>query len=79
MGNVKNLSKTGGPKITTTEKRLLDVLLTEKEEPKMYVSILSLHHKMSKISVRRILRTSKMFVYKVHLHQYLNEDNPNPV
>lgn len=73
-GDVKDLEKSGRPKVATEDKAL-DVLLTVTEQPHISTRQLMLDHEISQRSVLRILHKNKFHPYKVKLVQELSEDD----
>lgn len=74
-GSIKNLPRTGRPKVATDGYKALNVLLDIAENPKQSTRRLGLQHDISHMSVDNLLRKQKMRPYKVHLVQELNEDD----
>lgn len=74
-GSVKNLPRSGRPKVATNDDAALDVLLTVQEQPTTSTSNIAMELGMSATSVRRILKRNGFHPYKVTLLQELSEDD----
>lgn len=72
-GNVKNLSKTGRPKVDDETK--LNVLLTVQDNPNCATRQAALNFNCSHETVRKIWHKHKYHPYKVHLVHELSEDD----
>lgn len=74
VGHVKDLQRSGRPKVTTEDK-VLDVLLTINENPHSSTRQLALDNNISQGTVLNILHKEKFHPYKVKLVQELSEDD----
>ncbi|KAJ8945251.1 hypothetical protein NQ318_016671 [Aromia moschata] len=74
-GNVKDLPKSGCPKITQDKKS--DIVLSMKENPQSTSTLVASENEVNQTTVLRILRKENYHPYKFQLVQELNEDGPD--
>ncbi|KAJ8949303.1 hypothetical protein NQ318_006728 [Aromia moschata] len=74
-GDVKDLPKSGHPKITQDKK--IDIVLTMEENPQSISTLVASENEVSQTRVLRILRKENYHPYKFQLVQELNEDDPD--
>ncbi|KAJ8936926.1 hypothetical protein NQ318_010803 [Aromia moschata] len=74
-GDVKDLPKSGRPKITQDKK--IDFVLSREENPQSTSTLVASKNEVSQTTVLRILRKENYHPYKFQLVQELNEDDPD--
>lgn len=74
-GSISNMQRTGRPKSATNEDKVLNVMLSVQETPKVSTREIAENLEMSYKSVHRILRKEKLLPYKQQLIHELNEDD----
>ncbi|KAJ8958932.1 hypothetical protein NQ318_019702 [Aromia moschata] len=74
-GDVKDLPKSGRPKITQDKK--IDIVLSMEENPQSTSTLVASENEVSQTTVLRILRKENYHPYKFQLVQELNEDDPD--
>ncbi|KAJ8946018.1 hypothetical protein NQ318_023265 [Aromia moschata] len=74
-GDVKDLPKSGRPKITQDKK--IDIVLSMEENPQSTSILVASENEVSQTTVLCILRKENYHPYKFQLVQELNEDDPD--
>ncbi|KAJ8962527.1 hypothetical protein NQ318_000918 [Aromia moschata] len=74
-GVVKDLPKSGRPKITQDKK--IDIVLSMEENPQSASTLVASENEVSQTTVLRILRKENYHPYKFQLVQEFNEDDPD--
>ncbi|KAJ8951166.1 hypothetical protein NQ318_021610 [Aromia moschata] len=74
-GDVKDLPKSGRPKITQDKK--IDIVLSMEENPQSTSTLVASENEVSQTTVLRILRKENYHPYKFQLVQELKEDDPD--
>ncbi|KAJ8957005.1 hypothetical protein NQ318_012172 [Aromia moschata] len=74
-GDVKDLPKSGRPKITQVKK--IDIVLSMEDNTQSTSTLVASENEVSQMTVLRILRKEKYHPYKFQLVQELNEDDPD--
>ncbi|KAJ8939832.1 hypothetical protein NQ318_013051 [Aromia moschata] len=74
-GDVKDLPKSGHPKITQDKK--IDIVLSMEENPQRTSTLVASENEVSQTTVLRILRKENYHPYTFQLVQELNEDDPD--
>ncbi|KAJ8961900.1 hypothetical protein NQ318_021518 [Aromia moschata] len=74
-GDVKNLPKSGHPKMTQDKK--IDIVLSMEENLQSTSTLVASENEVSQTTVLRILRKENYHPYKFQLVQELNEDDPD--
>ncbi|KAJ8956331.1 hypothetical protein NQ318_015069 [Aromia moschata] len=74
-GHVKDLPKSGRPKITQDKK--IDIVLSMEENPQSTSTLVASENEVSQTTVLFILRKENYHPYKFQLVQELNEDDPD--
>ncbi|KAJ8962824.1 hypothetical protein NQ318_001224 [Aromia moschata] len=74
-GDVKDLPKSGRPKITQDKK--IYIVLSMEENPQSTSTLVASENEVSQTTVLRILRKENYHPYKLQLVQELNEDDPD--
>ncbi|KAJ8961723.1 hypothetical protein NQ318_021323 [Aromia moschata] len=74
-GDVKDLAKSGRPKITQDKK--IGIVLSMEENPQSTSTLVVSENEVSQTTVLRILRKENYHPYKFQLVQELNEDDPD--
>ncbi|KAJ8949830.1 hypothetical protein NQ318_000529, partial [Aromia moschata] len=74
-GDVKDLPKSGHPKITQDKK--IDIMLSMEENPQSTSILVASENEVSQTTVIRILRKENYHPYKFQLVQELNQDEPD--
>ncbi|KAJ8950240.1 hypothetical protein NQ318_006214 [Aromia moschata] len=72
-GDVKDLPKSGRPKITLDKK--IDIVLSMEKNPQSTSTLVASENEVSQTTVLRILGKENYHLYKFQLVQELNEDN----
>ncbi|KAJ8953137.1 hypothetical protein NQ318_017164 [Aromia moschata] len=74
-GDVRDLPKSGRPKITQYKK--FDIVISMEENPQSTFTLVASENEVSQTTVLGILRKENYHPYKFQLVQGLNKDDPN--
>lgn len=77
QGTVKDLARSGRPKLVATEEMQMDIAQAFVENPHLSLRRAGSEQNVSHETVRKSLKSIKFHPYKIHLVQELNEDDPD--